>query len=245
LKYLGLIISSIFFLLSAAIIPVYAATLELQPGTGTANAGDTISVDLVLNVDEDENVWGYEAYILFPTDLLTYNASQFLAGSVFAIGGKTIQSASGDKIAVGGYFDSSSVGTTTGGVVATLRFSAQAAGSAVVSIICDQFTNVYSISPDSTNLFTDCAAVAPKSTFTIAGAGAANPTSTPTPTSAASGASATATPTPASGLSELPETGNLRGEILLIFGLIFIVFGGFATLGFSQITSRSTRIKNK
>lgn len=232
---------------------VQAATLELQPVTGTANINDTISLNLVLNVGANENVWGYEAYISFPTDLLTYNSSGFVAGSVFADYGKTVQSLLSDKVAVGGSFDVPSKGTTTGGVVATLNFTAKAAGTATAAIICDQFTNVWSIAP-SVNYFTTCATLAPKSIYTIAGAGvaatptptmAAGVTSTPTPTTSSSSSTATATPTPVGGITQLPATGSLQGEILLICGLIFVISGGFVALGFSRITSGYPRIRNR
>lgn len=223
---------------------VFAATLELTPANSTFSIGGKQKIDLILNVTAGENVWGYDVYIKFPSANLTYNSSEFVAGSIFAVGGKTFSTISGDLISVGGYFDSSLKGVTTGGTVATLSFTGSSAGSGQIEIVCSQFTKIYSSGANQTNLFTGCASLLPKANFVVSASGASpGATSTPVPTSTLAptsvpGAAGTATPTGGAGtqLTQLPETGTFGDILRLIYlGGGMILVGGLLSFGFTRI----------
>jgi len=218
-----------------------AASFGFNSAASNISIGQKVKVDLLLNVTSSENVKGYDAYIKYPTNLLTYNPSDFLIGNVFTTGAHTVNSFSGDLISLGSYFDTNIQGTTTGGVVASLFFTGRAAGSAKIEIVCGSFTNIWKTGGDSVNLFTNCASLLPNAVIAV-GTSGANPTSTPTATSTpAPGATSTPTPIPTSvstgsgALTTLPETGNLDGILRLIyFGGGMLIVGGLLFIGLAR-----------
>lgn len=213
----------------------HAASLELRSSKTSLAANESTTVELVLNVGTGEKVWGYEAGISFPDNLLTYDTAGFVAGTIFQNGGKTVQSASGGIVTVGGYYDATETGTTTGGVVATMKFTGKTAGTANVVINCDQFTNVYSSGAVQNNLFTNCAAAAPKVVLTIGGGGGGG------------GSSPTATPVPtATALTQLPATGTFENMTRVMFlGGGLLALGILLMLGFSRMGIGFSRITKK
>jgi hypothetical protein len=190
---------AVFFFLSVS--TASAATLTFSPSTINTSVGTKFKIDLILNVSAGESVWGYDAYLKFPSTDLTYSSSDFVPGPVFSTGGKTVSSVSGSFISVGGYYDTTSQGTTTGGVVASLFFTGNQASTGAIQIVCNQFTSVYSSGAVQTNLFTTCLNISPQVTYTIGGGGSvtSTPTATIQPTAQpTSPPSATDTPVPTS-----------------------------------------------
>jgi hypothetical protein len=243
----------LFFLLTTK---VSAATLELQPASISQNVGDKFKVDLVLSVGAGESVWGYDAYIKFPSTDLTYSAVDFVPGAVFQTGGKTVSSVSGSFISVGGYFDTTTQGTTTGGVVASLYFTGSQAATGAIEVVCNQFTNIYSSGAVQTSLFNTCLTLSPKTSYTIAGGSGVvatatpqptatsvpavsntpapttapgSPTNTPQPTAVPTTVSTTTTtvaPTGTGALTVLPETGMFDVLLRFIYGGLTLILIG-------------------
>ncbi len=219
-----------FFLLTS---PIQAANIRLNPASGNYHVGDTISLDLMLDKTTAENVWGVSAELSFPETLLTYNNSAFKAGELFPSSIKlgTVFS-SYPPVNISASFLSELTGVDSGGVVGSMQFTAKAAGTAEVKIVCPGIavnTGIYevaSVERGETKNIINCDD-AGDAVLSIAAAGttqaptATSPTSTPTQT-VSSGTS-----TSGSTLTELPETGIFDGMNKLIFlGIGLIIIGG-------------------
>ncbi len=225
-----------FFFFFSAVSAVSAATLTLDPTTSSVAAGRTFTVKLVLTLGSGEKAWGYDAQIQFPSNLLTYNQSSFVKGTVFS--GQTTSAANAweegqtGNVAIGEYFNGSDqLSVTTGGVVGTLSFTAkQTTGTGNIIIVCSATSSVYAPGGLHTNLFTTCSSLNPRDVVTVSGG--TNPTATPgpsstpapTPTTTGSSSSST-TPTPAIATT-LPDTGTTQNTIMIIgSGVILLGLG--------------------